>query len=387
MENGMKRTNITELARKWGVSRRFVHDALKAGRIPGAEFIDGRWYIPEDAENPIKRLVTPKDGYLSAKEAAEKWGVAKAPVCNAAKEGRIPGAKFVGGRWHIPKDMDNPLKIVMDVKPGYISTKEAAAKWGIGQTVVCNAAKAGRIPGAEFVGNRWHIPEDLDAPEKRKAERKERIECLPGYTSILKTAERWGVSYQHVRQLCEEGRISGAVHQNKHWNIPEDEEQPMPQAVPLGFLSASQIAKKWGVYVNKVTWMCQEGLILDVKRGTKTWLIPQDTVNPLEGYALVSEMAERWGMHRNLVSRACTEGRIPGAKRVGRNWYVPADAEKPLNMKIDRKSGYTSATKAAEKWGTSRSFVCKACREGRIPGAEFIDGKWHIPEDAVWPTK
>ncbi len=164
MENGMKRTNITELARKWGVSRRFIHDALKEGRIPGAEFINGRWYIPEDAENPIKRLVTPNDGYISAKDAAEKWGVAKAPVCKAAKDGRIPGAKFIGGRWHIPKDMDNPLKIVMDTKTGYISTKEAAAKWGIGQTVVCNAVKAGRIPGAEFVGNRWHIPEDIECP-------------------------------------------------------------------------------------------------------------------------------------------------------------------------------------------------------------------------------
>ena len=170
----MERTNITELARKWGVSRRSVYNALEDGRIPGAEFIDGRWYVPEDAKKPkIIRKVITNPGYISATAAAKKWGVAKQPVCKAAKDGRIPGAEFIGGRWHIPEDLENPLKMVIDPMPGYISTKEAAEKWGIRQVAVCNVAKEGRIPGAEFIGNRWHIPEEAACPIIRRKKRKQ----------------------------------------------------------------------------------------------------------------------------------------------------------------------------------------------------------------------
>lgn len=168
----MERTNITELARKWGISRRAVYNAAEEGRIPGAEFIDGKWYIPKDAKNPIKRLTTPETGYISARDAAEKWGVAHGAVCRAAKKGRISGAKYIGDRWHIPKDSESPIKIVMDPKPGYISTKDAAEKWGVAQTVVCDVAKVGRIPGAEFLGGRWHIPGDLKCPINKRKKRK-----------------------------------------------------------------------------------------------------------------------------------------------------------------------------------------------------------------------
>lgn len=168
----MERTNITALAKKWGVSRRFVYNAAEEGRIPGAEFIDGKWYIPAEAEKPIKRLVTTKTDYFSATEAAEKWGVAKESVCRAAKAGRIPGAELVGGRWHIPEDLENPMKIVIEPQPDYISTEEAAEKWGIAQTAVCDAAKADRIPGAVFIGGRWHIPEDAVCPTVRRKKRK-----------------------------------------------------------------------------------------------------------------------------------------------------------------------------------------------------------------------
>lgn len=167
----MERANITELARKWGISRRAVYNAAEEGRIPGAEFIEGKWFIPKDAKNPIKRLVSPETGYISARDAAEKWGVVHVAVCRAAKNGRIPGAKYIGDRWHIPKDSENPMKIVIDPKPGYISTKDAAEKWGVAQTVVCDVAKAGRIPGAEFVGGRWHIPEDVKCPINRRKKR------------------------------------------------------------------------------------------------------------------------------------------------------------------------------------------------------------------------
>lgn len=206
-----------------------------------------------------------------------------------------------------------------------------------------------------------------------------------GFTTVTKTAEKWGVSKAYVYKLCQDGRIPGVVYDKDHWCIPEDAEKP--SAKQPGILSAKDMAKKWGIYEETVATLCAEGEIPGAERDGRIWRIPKEAENPLEGYVMLSQLARQWGMNRIVVSKQCLEGRIPGARRVGRNWYVPADAEQPLNMKIDRKTGYTSATKTAEKWDTSRNFVCKACREGRIPGAEYVNGVWHIPEDARNPGR
>lgn len=206
-----------------------------------------------------------------------------------------------------------------------------------------------------------------------------------GFTTVTKTAERWGVSEAYVYKLCQDDRIPGVVYDKDHWCIPEDAEKP--EFVKRGFASPIKMAAKWDVAYESVTRLCAVGAIPGVEHIGRRWLIPEDAENPLEGYVLVSQIARQWGMNRVKVSEHCTKGRIPGAKRVGRNWYVPADTEKPLNLKTDRKTGYTSATKTAEKWDTSRNFVCKACREGRIPGAEYVNGVWHIPEDARNPGR
>ena len=48
---------------------------------------------------------------------------------------------------------------------------------------------------------------------------------------------------------------------------------------------------------------------------------------------------------------------------------------------------YMGTSEAAEKWGRSQSTISKACREGKVKGAEQ-DGKgkpWRIPVDASNP--
>lgn len=206
------------------------------------------------------------------------------------------------------------------------------------------------------------------------------------YTTIQKTADRWGISKARVHQLCQDGRIPGAVYENKHWRVPVDAKKPVGTG-PEGTVSASKKAKEWGVPVAAVTRLCGLGLIPGAVHIGRLWHIPEDAVYPLEGYLPVLEIAEKWGMNRVPVSKLCKEGRIPDAKRVGRDWYIPVDAKKPTSKLKERKQGYISPTKAAEEWGVSRKFVCKACREGRIPDAEFIDDKWHIPEDAECPLE
>ena len=206
------------------------------------------------------------------------------------------------------------------------------------------------------------------------------------YTTIQKTADRWGISKARVHKLCQEGRIPGAVFENKHWRVPVDAIKPDGLG-PTGTLSASKKAKEWGVSLEIVIRLCELGHIPDAVHIGRFWYIPGDAVYPLEGYLPLPMQAEKWGIPRQFMWKLCTGGRVPGAKRIGRDWYVPTDAKRPANELMGRKPGYTSPTKIAEKWGVSRTFVCTAAKEGRIPGAELIDGKWHIPENAEKPTR
>jgi len=46
----------------------------------------------------------------------------------------------------------------------FISTKDAAARWGISQRRVIRLASEGRLPGAKLFGNSWMIPADAEKP-------------------------------------------------------------------------------------------------------------------------------------------------------------------------------------------------------------------------------
>lgn len=46
----------------------------------------------------------------------------------------------------------------------YITTKEAAKKWGITGRMVVYHCSAGRIKGARKMGNTWLVPADAERP-------------------------------------------------------------------------------------------------------------------------------------------------------------------------------------------------------------------------------
>lgn len=48
------------------------------------------------------------EGYLSVREAAEKWGVSERRINQYCSEGRIPGAERIGKAWVIPACADKP---------------------------------------------------------------------------------------------------------------------------------------------------------------------------------------------------------------------------------------------------------------------------------------
>lgn len=46
------------------------------------------------------------------------------------------------------------------------------------------------------------------------------------YISTKEAAEKWGISERRIQKLCEEGRIDGVVRFSRVWAIPKDAPKP-----------------------------------------------------------------------------------------------------------------------------------------------------------------
>ena len=49
---------------------------------------------------------------------------------------------------------------------------------------------------------------------------------MNGYMTTKEAAEKWGVTPRQVQILCKENRITGAMRMSRIWIIPDDAEKP-----------------------------------------------------------------------------------------------------------------------------------------------------------------
>ncbi len=54
------------------------------------------------------------------------------------------------------------------------------------------------------------------------------------FLSTFEAAEKWGISHRRVSILCNQGRISGAQRAGSRWIIPEDAEKPADARIKSG---------------------------------------------------------------------------------------------------------------------------------------------------------
>jgi len=54
------------------------------------------------------------------------------------------------------------------------------------------------------------------------------------YIIVKQAAEKWDLKVRRIQQLCEEGRIPGAVRPARDWLIPKDAEKPKDGRKKLG---------------------------------------------------------------------------------------------------------------------------------------------------------
>ena len=54
------------------------------------------------------------------------------------------------------------------------------------------------------------------------------------YMTIKQAAQKWGIGERRINTLCQEGRIEGAVKSGKSWAIPADAKKPIDQRIKTG---------------------------------------------------------------------------------------------------------------------------------------------------------
>lgn len=54
------------------------------------------------------------------------------------------------------------------------------------------------------------------------------------YMTIKQAAQKWGIGERRINTLCQEGRIEGATKFGKSWAIPADAKKPIDQRIKTG---------------------------------------------------------------------------------------------------------------------------------------------------------
>ena len=57
----------------------------------------------------------------------------------------------------------------------------------------------------------------------------------------------------------------------------------------------------------------------------------------MDGYITISELAKKWNLTVRRVQKLCSEGRLVGAQKFGTIWAIPEGIERPEDGRV--KSG------------------------------------------------
>ena len=57
---------------------------------------------------------------------------------------------------------------------------------------------------------------------------------MEGYMTIKEASAKWGIGLRRINTLCNEGRIEGASKMGNVWVIPADAEKPKDERIKSG---------------------------------------------------------------------------------------------------------------------------------------------------------
>lgn len=99
-------------------------------------------------------------------------------------------------------------------------------------------------------------------------------------------------------------------------------------------------------------------------------------------YLSAAEVAEKWGITRKRIQVLCKEGRIDGAQRVGNAWMIPENAVKPLDARkkiSDNSVEPTCAVSIERVWAMPNKNTFDIKPINALITDEMTDGLWIDP--------
>ncbi len=52
------------------------------------------------------------------------------------------------------------------------------------------------------------------------------------------------------------------------------------------------------------------------------------------GYLSITQISRKWNLSQRWINDLCIKGRIPGDMKIGSYWAIPEDANKPQDARI-----------------------------------------------------
>lgn len=153
-EEGM--LTASEYARKHGITVSAVSRRISRGKLEAVKQPNGRVLIRESAKFRGREI--PKEGYLTVKEYAGKYGVNVSSVRAKITKGGMSNAVKKGNVWLIP---DNAPCLIRPhgIPEGKLTSEEYAKKHGLKRQAILKRIKKGDIE-AEKWHDIWLIDED-----------------------------------------------------------------------------------------------------------------------------------------------------------------------------------------------------------------------------------
>ena len=85
-------------------------------------------------------------------------------------------------------------------------------------------------------------------------------------------------------------------------------------------------------------------------------------------YINVHDMSLKWNMKERKVTSLCREGRIKGSKKIGNEWLIPSDSIKPIDKRTKEfDNNNISYSNSSDKVITYYKNKYKKLKEIKVP--------------------
>lgn len=384
--------SATDVVRATGLSNQVLHELVATGDLQAVPVGRHLRYLRAD----VGKLAAALQGTITAEEAASQLGVTRGYVYQAIRDGRLPSVRL--GRCHYlqPAAVESLDRALGLTRLDLIPTDEARARLGVSQGTLLRMIRSGKLRHLRR-GNHFRVYREdvaqLAASMDEARNDPARVEVL----STPQVARRFGVSVGTVGRMVQEGFLP-ATSVGGRYEIREADaiavmadwrsRSTTPGSKPPGFLTAQQVAEALDVAPRVVIYSARTGRLPFVERRRHLFFRPADIEVWARSLGMGEDVigpSEAWrvlGVPRRHGVSMIESGELPAIKR-GRRTHLRRDDVLALAAKLraERAADDSVGTReAARLLGTSPATVWGLIHDGHLP-AVLMRNRYKVRRD------